>query len=111
MDDAGLGGWLASLPGGVDTHVGEDGALVSGGERQRIAVARALLARARFLIFDEPTTHLDGAAAERLLAAIAARAAAGKGVLAITHDRTRLESFDRILALEDGRIREIPSHR
>jgi ABC-type transport system involved in cytochrome bd biosynthesis fused ATPase/permease subunit len=110
LEDVGLGGWLASLPDGLDTHVGEDGALVSGGQRQRIAVARALVADARFLIFDEPTTHLDGAAADRLLAAIAGRASgAGKGVLAITHDRARLAGFDRVLLLEHGRIREIPS--
>ena len=56
---AGLGPWLAELPDGLDTLVGELGAAVSGGQRQRIAMARLLLADARFLIFDEPTSHLD----------------------------------------------------
>jgi ABC-type transport system involved in cytochrome bd biosynthesis fused ATPase/permease subunit len=105
---AGLGPWLGTLPDGLDTHVGEDGALVSGGQRQRIAVARGLLCDARFLIFDEPTTHLDGPAADRLTAAIAACAhERGKGVLAITHDRSRLAGFDRVLELRDGAIREM----
>src|SRR5690606_24850681 len=63
----GLGPWLDSLPDGVETEVGELGSQVSGGQRQRIAVARLLLADARFLIFDEPTTHLDPAGAQELL--------------------------------------------
>jgi thiol reductant ABC exporter CydC subunit len=105
---AGLDRWLATLPDGLDTHVGEDGALVSGGQRQRIAVARGLLCNARFLVFDEPTTHLDGIAADRLTAAIAACAhERGKGVLAITHDRSRLIGFDRVVELRDCAIREI----
>lgn len=97
LEAVGLGRWVTGLPSGLDTHVGEDGARVSGGQRQRIAVARLLLCDARFLIFDEPTTHLEGAMAARLLAAILDRAHRdGRGVLVITHDSSRLDGFDRV---------------
>jgi len=105
LEAVGLGGWLASLPDGLSTEVGEAGAMVSGGQRQRIAAARLLLAEARFLIFDEPTAHLDpdGAAAlQRHLAALAHED--GPGVLVITHELHDPEAFDEILELRDGRI-------
>jgi thiol reductant ABC exporter CydC subunit len=104
LESVGLGGWLASLPEGLDTEVGEAGARVSGGQRQRIAAARSFLAKARFLIFDEPTAHLDpegGAALQRRLAGLAAR---GAGVLVITHEAHDLGGFDELLALEGGRF-------
>jgi thiol reductant ABC exporter CydC subunit len=107
LDAVGLGAWLASLPAGLDTEVGEAGAQVSGGQRQRIAAARAFLADARFLIFDEPTVHLDPAGAADLQRRLAALAAAGPGVLVITHDRVALDAFDEVVELRHGRI--VPS--
>ncbi len=65
LEAVGLGPWLDSLPEGLETEVGEAGARVSGGQRQRIAAARMFLAEARFLIFDEPTAHLDPAGRRR----------------------------------------------
>ena len=76
-----------------------------GGQRQRIAAARLLAASARFLIFDEPTTHLDPAGARDLLARTAALAHRdGRGVLVITHETEGLEPFDRVLELRGGRL-------
>ncbi|HET7507644.1 MAG TPA: thiol reductant ABC exporter subunit CydC [Solirubrobacterales bacterium] len=108
LEAVGLGRWLASLPEGLATEVGEEGALVSGGQRQRIAAARLLLADARFLIFDEPTAHLDptGAAAlQRRLASLAHEG--GPGVLVITHELHEPAVFDEVLCLERGRIRAL----
>jgi ATP-binding cassette, subfamily C, bacterial CydCD len=79
-----LGDWLAGLPGGLDTPVGEHGGTVSGGERQRIGVARALLADRPIMLFDEPTAHLDEATAGALAAEILA-ATAGRTALIVTH--------------------------
>jgi ATP-binding cassette, subfamily C, bacterial CydC len=100
----GLGEWLTSLPEGLDTPVGEAGAMVSGGQRQRIAAARLFLVEARFLIFDEPTAHLDPAGAAALQRRIAGLAAKGPGVLVITHEPHGLAAFDEVLALQSGRI-------
>lgn len=108
LEKVGLGEWLASLPDGLATEVGEEGALVSGGQRQRIAAARLLLADARFLIFDEPTAHLDpaGAAAlQRRLASLAHEG--GPGVLVITHELHEPAVFDEVLCLESGKIRAL----
>jgi thiol reductant ABC exporter CydC subunit len=105
LTGVGLRDWLDSLPDGLATEVGEQGAQVSGGQRQRIAAARLLLAEADFLIFDEPTAHLDpaGAAAlQRRLAALAHEG--GPGVLVITHEAEDLTPFDEVLKLEAGRI-------
>jgi thiol reductant ABC exporter CydC subunit len=105
LEAVGLGEWLASLPAGLSTEVGEGGAMVSGGQRQRIAAARLLLTDARFLIFDEPTAHLDpaGAAAlQRRLAALAHEG--GPGVLLITHELQAPELFDDVLELRDGKV-------
>jgi ATP-binding cassette subfamily C protein CydC len=105
----GLGDWTASLPDGLATRVGENGAQVSGGQRQRIAAARLLLARARFLIFDEPTTHLDPSGAEALLRELAAIAHdEGRGVLVITHEQARLGPYDAVFELRSGTITPIP---
>ena len=101
----GLGPWLDSLPEGLDTEVGEAGAKVSGGQRQRIAAARLFLAEADFLVFDEPTAHLDPAGAADLQRRIAGLAAGGgPGVLVITHERAALDAFDEVVELRAGRI-------
>ncbi|HEV2782770.1 MAG TPA: ATP-binding cassette domain-containing protein, partial [Actinophytocola sp.] len=79
-----LGAWLDGLPAGLDTPLGAHGAGVSGGERQRIGVARALLADRHFVLLDEPTAHLDGPTAAALAADLQALTA-DRAALIVTH--------------------------
>ncbi|QWF78016.1 thiol reductant ABC exporter subunit CydD [Amycolatopsis sp. CA-230715] len=79
-----LGRWLDSLPEGLDTALGTHGTPVSGGERQRLAVARVLLADRPMMIFDEPTAHLDAPTASALAADITA-STANRAALIVTH--------------------------
>ncbi len=96
--------WVESLPDGLDTPVGDEGALVSGGERQRIALARAFLSGASLLVLDEPTAHLDDETADGAARRPARRSRRRTGVLLITHSPLRLERFDTVLELVDGRL-------
>lgn len=103
LGTAGLGDWLAELPDGLDTLVGEQGGLVSGGERRRIALARGLLSEAPVLVLDEPSAHLDAAASERLLAALA-RDTGDRTVVVVTHAAAGLDAYDRVVELADGAV-------
>jgi thiol reductant ABC exporter CydC subunit len=102
--------FVASLPAGLDTFVGEEGARLSGGERRRIALARTFLADAPVLVLDEPTAHLDQPTADALLADVLA-GAEGKSVLLITHRARDEEAVDEVLQLEHGRVVEGGSGR
>ena len=90
--------WVRSLPDGLDTLVGEQGRALSGGQRGRIVVARALLAAAPVLVLDEPTAHLDTANATSLIDDILDTAGAAS-VLLITHRLERLERMDDVIVL------------
>ncbi len=107
LAEAGLEDWINSLPEGIDSLVGEDGSKVSGGQRQRIAAARVFLSRARFLIFDEPTAHLDPESAAALERRLVERRNRGCGILVITHTIVDPESFDRVIELRGGTFREV----
>jgi thiol reductant ABC exporter CydC subunit len=107
LSEAGLEDWINSLPQGIDSLVGEDGSKVSGGQRQRIAAARVFLSQARFLIFDEPTAHLDPEGAAALERCLVGRRDRGCGVLVITHTIADPEAFDRVLELDGGTFREV----
>ena len=104
-----LTGWITSLPGGLATRVGSHGAQVSGGQRQRLALARALLADPEVLILDEPTAHLDAANKQALLADLLA-VAGERSLLLITHDLDGLDQLDEIVVLRDGRVAERGTH-
>ena len=102
--------WIESLPRGWDTRVGARGAAMSGGERQRLALARALLAGPDLLILDEPTAHLDPEAASALTADLLA-VTAGRATLLITHDFTGLDQVDEIIVLDHGQVAQRGTHR
>jgi len=101
--------WIKSLPQGWDTRVGTHGAAVSGGERQRLALARAFLADPALLILDEPTAHLDPGT-RRALTADLLHATEGRSVLFITHEPDGLDQVDQIVVLDRGGVAEQGNH-
>ncbi len=105
-----LDGFIEQLPDGYDTQVGERGLKVSGGEKQRIAIARMLLKRPRILIFDEATSSLDSHAESAILKALD-EVALNHTTLVIAHRLATVVDADRIMVLRDGRIVESGSHR
>ena len=107
---AGLGPWLAALPHGLTTMVGEGQHQVSGGERARLGLSRVLLAEPQVLVLDEPTAHLDAATAQSVTAGIL-NAAAGRSLVWITHDRDLVDASDQVLDLgADPAHRTTPQH-
>lgn len=95
--------FIATLPEGYDTWVGETGVRLSGGQARRIAIARALLKDAPILLLDEPTEGLD-AQTERALMSAVHRLMEGRSVLLITHRPVALAEMDEILVLDQGRV-------
>ncbi len=97
------------LPDGLDTSVGERGALVSGGQRQRIAIARALLKDAPVLILDEATSALDSAS-ERHIQLALDKLIENRTTLVVAHRLSTIEKADRIVVLDNGAIVESGTH-
>ncbi|MFF9427330.1 thiol reductant ABC exporter subunit CydD [Streptomyces sp. NPDC014746] len=98
LRDAGADGFVAALPQGLDTPLGEDGAGLSAGQRQRLALARAFLADRPLLLLDEPTAALDGETEAGIVEAVR-RLAAGRTVLLVVHRPALLAVADRVVAL------------
>ncbi len=109
LEAAQLTGWVDGLPDGMATTVGAFGVTISGGERQRIALARLLIARRPFVILDEPTEHLDGPTADALSQTMAVALEAST-ILTITHRLIGLEEADLIVELQGGRVAARGTH-
>lgn len=100
---ASLTDWIESLPQGLDTHVGQRGGQVSGGQAQRIQIARALCKDAPVILLDEPVSALDRDTGRSVLAALG-RLTAGRTVIHVTHHPEALDGGYAIYRLEGGRL-------
>ena len=93
------------LPDGYATEVGEGGVRLSGGQRRRVALARAILRDASVFLLDEPTSGLDPASERAVMRALA-QASTGRTVVAVSHRLTLAADADRVVVLDDGRVAE-----
>lgn len=108
LDQAAAGGFVRALPNGLDTEIGEQGALVSGGQARRIALARAFAANAPVLLLDEPTEGLDAETEADFLDSLDAwlDADPARSALIVTHRAALLERAREAIVLENGRVAE-----
>lgn len=109
LEDANLGAMLAELAEGMDTLLGHNAMQMSGGQRQRLAIARALYKDAPILILDEATSALDGESEQAVQQALA-RLKANRTSLIIAHRLSTIQHVDRIVVMDAGRIIESGTH-
>lgn len=103
---AGIHTFITSLPQGYNTLIGEGGTGLSGGQAQRIAIARAVARQPMLMILDEATSALDGESARGIRELVRRLGSQGVGVLMVTHDREMMRVCEEIVVLKDGRVAE-----
>jgi ATP-binding cassette subfamily B protein len=101
--------FISELPDGYDTILGERGATLSGGQLQRIAIARAVIREAPIMILDEPTLGLDNINRNEVIDALD-RCSAGKATILVTHDLLASRDFDRLMVIDGGSVQECGTH-
>lgn len=104
---AGLGGQIERLPEGLETHIGERGVGLSGGQAQRLALARVFLSRAPLVLLDEPTASLDAETEAQVIVALQALAKEGRTLVIATHHPALIAMASRRLAIEAGVVTEV----
>jgi len=109
-DRAQLREFIDSLPAGLDTRVGERGLKLSGGEKQRVGVARAILLDPKILVLDEATSSLDSTTEQEVQAALK-EAARGRTTIAVAHRLSTIAGADMILVFNNGEIVERGTHQ
>lgn len=109
LADVRLGDWVLSLPQGLDTPVGDAGSKLSGGQRQKIGIARALLSQAEYIIFDEATSSVDVDSEQEIWNCIHELAAI-RTLIIISHRLSTIRNADCIYVLSGGRVAESGSH-
>ncbi|WP_417491467.1 ABCB family ABC transporter ATP-binding protein/permease [Maricaulis sp.] len=109
LERAQLGNFVRQLPDGLETRVGERGLKLSGGEKQRVGVARAILKNPAVLVLDEATSALDSETEKEVQAALA-EAARGRTTIAVAHRLSTIANADRIYVMEAGAIAEAGTH-
>ena len=102
--------FIVKKPDGYDMRVGESGGRLSGGEKQRVSIARAILHNPRILILDEATSSLDTPTEKKIQVAIA-RLVEGRTTFAIAHRLSTLRSADRLVVIDEGNIAEVGTHQ
>ncbi|KAL8819688.1 MAG: hypothetical protein Q9223_001935 [Gallowayella weberi] len=103
---AGIHTFISSLPRGYNTLIGEGGTGLSGGQAQRIAIARAVARKPMLMILDEATSALDGESARGIRELVRRLRQQGVGVLMVTHDKEMMRACEEIVVLKDGRVAE-----
>lgn len=106
----GLEEFVNSLPDGLNTQISEHGFSISGGERQRIAIARSLYKDPKILILDEATSSLDSISENYVRQALNMQAERGSTIILIAHRLSTIRTADRIIVLENGKAVEIDTH-
>lgn len=103
---AGIDEFVMSLPDGYDTLIGEGGTGLSGGQAQRLAIARAVVRKPKLLVLDEATSGLDGESAKAIQKLVGRLESQGVGILIVTHDRKMMMGCREIVVLADGKVVE-----
>lgn len=106
----GLTSFLNKLPNGLDAIIGEGGTKASGGQRQRLSIARALVSTAKILIFDESTSALDNASQNVVMNTIN-QLKADRTIIIIAHRLNTIENCDKLIIMQDGVIKDIGTHK